>query len=205
MTGARLVRLYALSRAVPAAALAIALCAVGLRVALLRHWDAYGALQLPLVFETGASVSVAATVASPFGEPERVTVRRLPWLRLGLTLTLTALAVAALSLAGLGGHLAGGTLAVLRNVAGVTGLGLLCAAVLGGGLFWTAPTGFLVAGVYALYSEWHPPALTTPWLWPARPPQDLGAALCAGLVLLCGLTAVALRGARERPGDPDAM
>jgi hypothetical protein len=48
VTGARPVRLYALSRALPAAELAIALCAVGLRVALLRHWDDDGALHLAL-------------------------------------------------------------------------------------------------------------------------------------------------------------
>ena len=43
----------------------------------------------------------------------------------------------ALTAAGTGAHLAGGTLDVLRNLAGVTGIGLLCAATLGGGLAWT--------------------------------------------------------------------
>jgi hypothetical protein len=204
VTGARLVRLYAVSRRVPFAALAIAACAIGLRIALLGHWDAYGALQLPLIFEAAAAVSVVATVASPFGEPERVAGRSLPYLRLAVTAALTAAAIGLLAAAGTGANLSGGPLDVLRNVAGITGIGLLCAAALGGGLSWTGPTGYLVAAVYALYTQWHPPALATPWLWPSRPPHDLGGALCAGLIFTCGVAVVTVRGARDRPGDPAA-
>ena len=204
MTGVRLVRLYAVGRRVPLALLATAVCAIGLRLTLLGHWDAYGALQLPLIFEAAAAVSVAATAASPFGEPERVTGRWLPFLRPAVTVVLTAAAIGLLAAAGTGGHLSGGTLDVLRNVAGFTGIGLLCAAAVDGGLSWTGPTGYLVAAVYALYTQWHPPALTTPWLWAARPPHDLGGAVCAGLVFACGLAAVTPRGARDRPGDPAA-
>ena len=204
MTATRLLKLYALSRRVPSALIAIAACAIGLRIALLGSWDAYGALQLPLCFEVAAAVSVVATAASPFGEPERVTGRWLPFLRLAVTAVLTAVAIGALAVAaGTGGHLSGGTLDVLRNVAGITGIGLLCAAALGGGLSWTGPTAYLVAGVYALYTIWHPPALTTPWLWPARPPHDLGGALCAELVFAAGLVVTTLRGARHRPGDSE--
>ena len=202
MTGVRLVRLYAVGRRVPLAVLSIAACAVGLRLTLLGHWDAYGALQLPLIFEAAAAVTIAATAPSPFGEPERVAGQWLPFLRMAVTVLLTVTAIALLAAAGTGGHLAGGTLDVLRNVAGITGIGLLCAAALDGGLSWTGPTGYLVAAVYALYTQWHPPAQTTPWLWPARPPQDLGGALCAGLVFVCGVAAVTLRGARDRSGDP---
>jgi len=201
-TAARLMRLYAVSRRIPAAVAAIAGCAIALRVALLGHWDAYGALQLPLVIETAAATMVAATVASPFGEPERVCGRWLPFLRLAATVALTAIAASALVIAAAtGGHLAGGTLDVIRNVAGTTGLGLLCAAALGGGLSWTGPTAYLLPGVYALYTQWHGPALTTPWLWPGRPPRDLGGALCAGLVFAAGLAVITMRGARDRHSD----
>ena len=147
MTAARLVRLYAVNRRVPFAVLAIAACAAGLRIALLGHWDAYGAV--PLIFEVAAAVSVVATVASPFGEPERVAGRWLPYLRLAVTAALTAAAVGLLTAAGVSGQLSGGPQDVLRNVAGITGIGLLCAAALGGGLSWTAPTGYLVVAVYA--------------------------------------------------------
>jgi hypothetical protein len=197
MITARLVRLYAVGRRLPAAAAAIAACAIGLRIALLAHWDTYGALQLPLIFEAAAAVSIAATAASPFGEPERLGGRWLPFLRLTAPAALTAAAIALLAAAGTGAHLAGGPLDVLRNVAGITGLGLLTAAVVGGGLSWTVPTGYLVAAIYALYTQWHPPALSTPWLWPARPPHDLGGAGCAALVFAAGLAVVALRGARD--------
>ena len=197
----RLVRLYAASRRVPAAVVAILACALGLRVALTAHWDSYGALQLPLVFETAAATVIAVTTASPLGEPERLTGRWLPYLRLGAALALTAVAVAALTAAGTGAHLAGGTLDVLRNLAGITGLGLLCAAVINGGLAWIGPAAYLMPGAYALYTQWHHPALTTPWLWPGRPPHDLGAAVCAGLVFAAGAAVITVRGARDLVGE----
>jgi hypothetical protein len=197
----RLVRLYATSRRVPSAVAAIVACAVGLRIALIRSWDSYGALQLPLVFEAGAAAAITVITASRLGDPERVAGRWLPFLRLATALALTAAAVSALAAAGTGAHLAGGTLDVLRNVAGMTGIGLLCAAALGGGLAWAGPTGYLVVGVYALYTQWHHPALTTPWIWPARPAHDLGAAICAGLVFTVGLAVFAVRGARDRADE----
>jgi len=198
----RLAWLYATSRRVPAAVAAIAACALGLRLALAGHWDSYGALQLPLVFETAAATAITATAASPFGEPERLTGRWLPYLRLAATLALTAAAVGALAAAGAGAHLAGGPLDVLRNVAGITGIGLLCAATISGGLAWIGPVAYLIPGLYALYTQWHHPALTTPWLWPGRPPHDLGAAICAGLVFAAGVAAITVRGARDVVGEP---
>ena len=195
--GLRLARLYATSRRAPAAVTAIVACALGLRIALTGHWDSYGALQLPLVFETAAAVAITATAASPLGEPERLTGRWLPYLRLAGTLVLTAVAIGVLAAAGTGTHLAGGTLDVVRNLAGITGIGLLCAATINGGLAWIGPTAFLIPGVYALYTQWHHPALTTPWLWPGRPPHDLGAAICAGLVFAAGAAVITVRGARD--------
>jgi hypothetical protein len=107
----------------------------------------------------------------------------------------------ALAAAGTGAHLAGGTLDVLRNLAGMTGIGLLCAAALGGGLAWAGPVGYLVVGAYGLYTQWHVPALTTPWIWPARPPHDLGAAICAALVFTLGMTVITVRGAHDPGGE----
>lgn len=199
--GLRLLRLHAASRRVPAAIAALVICAIGLRIALLGHWDSYGALQLPLVFEAGSAAAITITTASPVGEPERVTGRWLPFLRLATVLALTAAAAGALTAAGTGAHLAGGALDVLRNVAGMTGIGLLCAAALGGGLAWAGPAAYLVAGAYGLYTQWHRPPLTTPWIWPARPPHDLGAAICAVLVLTIGMTVTTLRGAHDPVGE----
>ena len=196
----RLVRLHAASRRLPAALALLAACAAGLRGMLYGHWDSYGALQLPLIFEAACAAIIAVTAGSPFGEPERATGRWLPYLRLGTAVTLTALASGALAAAGTGMPLAGGFADIVRNVAGLTGIGLLCAALLGGPLAWTGPLAYLVAGVYGLYTDWHPPALSTPWIWPARPPHDVGGALCAAVVFAAGLAAITLRGARERPG-----
>jgi len=200
-SGTRLLRLHAASRRVPAAIAAIAACAIGLRITLIGHWDSYGALQLPLVFEAGSAAAITITTASPIGEPERVTGRWLPFLRLATALALTAAAAGALAAAGAGAHLAGGTLDVLRNLAGMTGIGLLCAAALGGGLAWAGPAGYLVVGAYGLYTQWHGPALTTPWIWPARPPHDLGAAICAALVFTLGMTVMTVRGAHDPAGE----
>ncbi len=196
----RLVRLHAASRRLPAALVLVAACAAGLRGALYGHWDSYGALQLPLIFEAGCAAVIAVTAGSPFGEPERATGRWLPFLRLGATVTLTGLAVGALAVAGAGLPLAGGFPDIVRNVAGLTGIGLLCAAALSGPLGWTGPLAYLVVGLYGLYTDWHPPALNTPWIWPARPPYDAGGALCAAVVFAAGLAAITIRGARASPG-----
>ena len=84
--------------------------------------------------------------ASPFGEPERVAGRWLPFLRLAAAVALTAAGGRALAAAGTGAHLAGGTLDVLRNVTGITGIGLLCAAALGAGLSWDGADGIPDSG-----------------------------------------------------------
>jgi hypothetical protein len=190
----RLVRLHLSSRRFPAAVALVAGCAVVLRVALTRTWDAYGAVQLPLVFEAACAAVIAVTTAGPFGDAERVCGRRLPWLRLGTALFLTAAALGALAAAGAGTQMT-------RDTLGLIGIGLLCAAAVGGRLGWTAPAVYLLVAVYAIYTQWHGPALTSPWIWPGRPPDDVGAALCAGLVFLTGLAAITVRGPRDPAGE----
>jgi hypothetical protein len=198
----RLVRLHLVSRHVPAAVAVVLISAVALRIALHWPWNTYGALQLPLMFETACAAAIAVTTASPFGEPERATGRWLPFLRLGVAVSLTAIATGVLAAAGTGGaHLAGGALGVLRNVAGLTGIGMLSAALLRGALGWTGPAAYMMVAVYALYTQWHGPALSTPWIWPARPPHDVGAAICAGLVFAAGIAVITIRGARDLIDD----
>ncbi len=197
----RLLRLHTASRRIPVALALLAACAAGLRGTLYGHWDDYGALQLPLIFEAGCAAVIAVTAAGPFGDSERSAGRWLPFLRLGVTAALTGLATGALAAAGAGAPLAGGFPDVLRNVAGLTGIGLLCAVVLGGPLAWTGPLAYMFLGVYGLYTDWHPPTLSTPWIWPARPPHDVGGALCAGVVFAAGMVAITVRGAREAVGD----
>jgi hypothetical protein len=186
------VRLYAASRRVLTCLLVLAACAIALRVAL--HWlprSGVFARQIPLIIEAGAVAVIGVTADSPFGEPERVAGRWLPYLRLAAALALPAAALGALAAGSASQHLDGGTLGLLRDLAGFTGLAFLAGSVLGGALAWIGPLGYLAIALPALSGHW-----TTPWLWPVRPPHDRGAAICAGLVFAAGLVVVTVRGAR---------
>ena len=197
----RLAWLYLVSRRAPAAAGLLAALGALLRAALHGNWSVAGgpAAQqvLPLVIETGAAAVIAVTTYGPFGDTERATGRWLPWLRLGTALLLTAVAAGALAAGATGGHLPGGSLALARNLAGMTGTGLLAAAALGGAFAWTGPMAYWLITESALTRSW-----TTPWTWPARPPHDLGAALCAYGVFAAGTAAVTLLGARHSSRRP---
>jgi hypothetical protein len=194
----RLARLYAVSRRIPAALGLLAALGCLLWAALYWRWNIAGgpAAQrfFSLAIETGAAAVIAVTTYGPFGEPERATGRWLPWLRLAAALALTAAAFGALAAGATGGTLPGGTLALLRDLARLTGTGLLAAAVLGGAFGWAGPMDYLLITETALNG-----APTTPWVWPARPPHDVGAALCASAVFAAGIVAVTVLGARD-PG-----
>ena len=57
---------------------------------------------------------------------------------------------------------------------------------------WTGVFAYGVLAEYALTAAW-----TTPLIWPAQPPHDIVAALCAGLAFVAGVTTVTVRGARD--------
>jgi hypothetical protein len=197
----RLAWLHAVSRRVPVALGLLAALGVLLWAALHYHWNIAGGpaaqMFIPLTIEAGAAAVIAVATYGPFGEPERATGRWLPYLRLAAAMALTAAAFGALAAGATGGNLPGGSLALLRNVAGITGLGLLTAAALGGMLAWAGPIAYLLVTEVALQG----PTPTTPWVWPARPPHDLGAALCAAGVFAAGALLITLRGARESLRD----
>jgi hypothetical protein len=192
----RLPWLYLLSRRVPTALGLLAGLAVLLWSSLHWHWDISGgrAAQqfISVTIETGAAAVIAVTTYGPFGEAERGTGRWLPYLRLGAAAALTAIAYGALAAASTGGLLPGGALALLRNLAGITGIGLLSSAALGGAFGWTGPLAYLLVTEVALTGN-----PTTPWVWVARPPHDLGGALCAALLFAAGTAAFTLFGARD--------
>ena len=144
----------------------------------------------------GAAAAIAVTSHSPFGEPERATGRWLPCLRFGTALALTAVAIGLLQLAVTGAGLNEGILVMARNVIGMTGIGLLTSLVTGGLLAWTLPLGYMAFAQYALLEAWR-----SPWTWPARPPTDRGAWICASVVFAVGLAAFTIRGARDRLAD----
>jgi len=187
------VRLHAASRRAVTCLLVLAACAVALRTAL--HWlprSGVYSRQIPLTIEAGAAAVIGATTRSPFGEPERAAGRWLPFLRLGSGLALAVAAVAALAAGSASAHLAGGTAGMVRDMAGFTGLALLTAVPVGGALAWIGPVAYLGITTPALGAGW-----TTPWIWPARPPHDRGAAICAALVFAAGLALITIRGARD--------
>jgi hypothetical protein len=193
----QLIRLHLASRRVPADVGALAATGVALRIVL--HWTpatgVYSVL-FPLIVGTAAASVVAVSTRSPFGEPERATGRRLPFLRLGSVLLLTSVAFGALAAGTAGGHLALGIPGLLRDVAGLTGVALLTAVVTGGSLSWMGPLAYAVLSIYAVQERW-----ATPWLWPARPPGDRGAAVGAALVFAAGAAVIAGRGARDTSGE----
>jgi hypothetical protein len=197
--GTRLTWLHLRTRRVPAGILALAACGAVLHAALHWHWTFNSgpyAQQVPLIIEAGAAAAIAVTAHSPFGETERATGRWLPYLRLLTAAGLTGLAIALLQLGVVGESLNEGAAVLARNVIGITGIGLLCSLVTGGLLAWTLPLGYMAFCQYALLEAW-----TAPWTWPARPPADRGAWICACAVFAVGLLAFTIRGPRTRLSD----
>jgi hypothetical protein len=82
---------------------------------------------------------------------------------------------------------------LLRNFCGIVGIGLLSAALLGGAFGWTGPMAYLLVTEGALAH-----GMTTPWIWAAHSPLDLGAALCAAVTFTIGLLVVTIHGDRDR-------
>lgn len=199
----RLARLYLVSRRVPMALALLAGLAALLWAALHWHWNIAGggaARQfIPLTIQTGAAAVIAVTTYGPFGEAERAAGRWLPWLRLSAAVALTAIAFGALAAGATAGGMPGGTLALLRDVSGMTGIGLLAAALLGGAFGWIGPMAYLLITEGALAHR-----STTPWVWPTRPPHDYGGAICACLVIAAGLMLFTVRGARESSRETGA-
>ena len=198
-SGVRLAWLHARSRRVPAGVLALAVCAGVLHAALQWHWTfASGryAQQVPLIIAAGAAAVIAVTAHSPFGEAERATGRWLPYLRLFVAVGMCGLAIALLQLGAAGQGLNEGILVLVRNIIGITGIGLLCSLVTGGLLAWTLPIGYMAFCQYALLDAWN-----APWTWPVRPPADRGAWIVASAVLAAGLLLFTVFGPRTRLSD----
>ena len=194
--GWRLARLYLVSRRVPMALAMLAGLGALQWAELHWHWSIAGGpaarLFVPLTIQAGAAAVITVTTFGPFGETERAAGRWLPWLRLGAAVALTAVAFGALAAGAAAGGMPGGTLALLRNLGGMAGIGLLSTVVLGGAFGWTGPMAFLVITEGALAHR-----SATPWVWPTRPPHDRGGAICACLVLAAGLVLITVRGPRE--------
>jgi hypothetical protein len=203
---ARLAWLHLRSRRVPGALVALLCCGVALWASLTYHWwlgAGNAAYELPMILEGCAAGIIAVTTHSPFGEPERATGRWLPLLRAGLVLALCgaaigsfALGAAAAAAAGprAGVYLAGGLLSVVRNVLGMTSIGLIVSLVTGGLIAWTGPLAFTAISQFALIANY-----SEPLTWPTRSPTDRGGWIAAMVVFAAGLIAYTIWGPRVRP------
>jgi hypothetical protein len=112
----------------------------------------------------------------------------------GAAIGLFALGAAAAYSPQSGVHLAGGILAVARNVLGMTGIGLVCCLVTGALIAWTGPLAFTAVSQFALIANY-----SWPLTWPARPPDDRGGWIAAMAVFVIGLAAFTIKGPRVRP------
>jgi len=162
---ARLVQLHLLSRRTPAALVITVVCGALFQATLRWQRDAHS-LQVPLIIEAAAAAIVGVATHSPFGESERAAGTSLPYLRLGVALGLTATSFASLLAGAAGADLFGGTTALLRNVFGIAGVGLISATIIGGSLSWIGPLAYLAVTEEALSAGWR-----TPWMWPAKRPR----------------------------------
>ncbi len=195
--GIRLTWLHLRARRVPAGIVALAVCGVLLRAALHWNWTSNSdPQQFPMIVEAGAVAVIAVTTHGPFGEVERATGWWLPPMRLLAAVGMCGLAILALQLGVVGESLNDGILVLARNVIGFAGLGLASSLVTGGLLAWVLPLGYMAFCQYAMTEAW-----SALWTWPARPPADRGAWICAGAVFAVGLLLFTIRGPRTRPSD----
>jgi hypothetical protein len=206
-SAARLAWLHLRSRRVPGALVALLGCGVALWASLNYHWwlgTGSAAYELPMILQGCAAGIIAVTAHSPFGEPERATGRWLPLLRAGLVLALCGAAIGFFAFGAAaayhprdGVYLVGGMFPVVRNVLGMTAIGLIFSLVTGGLIAWTGPLAFTAISQFALIANY-----SEPLTWPTRPPTDRGGWIAAMVVFAAGLTAYTIRGPRVRPsGD----
>lgn len=141
---------------------------------------------LPLI----VAMIVPAGTSSPFGSLEATASRSLGPLRLAHVLGL--LCVAALGLSVTSGSL---DWAMIRNIAGLTGLGLIAARIAGPSLAWIAP---LCSSIYALTAS-----SRSTWNWPVHDGSAHQPALIAAVLLLSGLIVIVPHGAPTRTGTTE--
>jgi len=143
-----------------------------------------------------AATVIGVSCRSPFGEAERTAGRWLPALRLGHLAGLLLLGGGALAVVGRGWAEPDGELALVRNVAGLAGLAFLAARVVGGGLSWIAPLGYVVLAFFVGGAgENELPR----WAWVVQPAAHEPSRYWAAGLLAAGLLAIAFAGARESP------
>jgi len=148
-----------------------------------------------------AACAVGVGARSPFGDIERTVARPLPPPRLLHLGGLLAWAALVLALAPLAFDLKGARpaqllLALLRNLAGLTGLALLSARLISARAAWIAPLAFLTFSTVAVRQVEGP----TLWAWPFRAGADGAPGVAALALLVVSLWLVCFHRARGPSG-----
>ena len=162
-------------------------------------WDSSSgktAVFLPVAMPLLAATTIGACTRSPFGEQETTAGFPIGALRGSHLLGLLALAALTLALAVSGWAVKDSAWLLVRNLAGLTGLALVAAAVVGAGLSWIAPLAYAIVALGAEDGGY--PSL---WVWPVLAATDRVAGLIALALLALGLLLVAHAGARDQPGE----
>ena len=195
---ARLPALYLISRQTRTVLILLAVTAAVLRASqpVTKDSGVFPELTLMVLTLAGAAIIAAAT-RNPFGEAERTASSPLPALRLAHLVIVTAFAAATVAAAGWTASYATSAPVLVRNLAGLTGIALLTAVVLGAHLAWTVPLG------YVMYCGAELDAQTYRlWTWPTLPAGNHAASALAIGLLAAGIAAATITGARSRHGTP---
>jgi len=147
--------------------------------------DALSAMLLIITPSLVAAAIIGAGTSSPLADLEATASRVLPPLRLGHLGGL--LGLMALGLLAVGGGLDG---ALVRDLAGFTGLALLTARFAGSAASWTVPFGYGALAILVGAGQ--------RWAWPSAEATDREAVLIAGALLILGVGVIAWSGAREQ-------
>jgi len=151
---------------------------------------------LPVSMPLAAAVVIGASTGSPFGEIEVTASRSLASIRLWHLAGLLLLATMALALPVVWWSVPEAKWLLVRNLLGFTGLALITARLLGGGLCWVLPLGYAILSMLA-----YQPREEIQWAWPVVAAGDSGASIFAASLLLVGLALIIGRGARDTDGQ----
>ena len=177
-------------------------CAAGLWLLLQPSADSGRSLVPVLLFAPLVVACIlGASTHSPFGEMERTVARPLPALRLCHLAGLLLFSAVVLCLGALTWNQEHVALALVRNLAGLSGMALLSAHPLGARLSWGPPFAFVA--IIPFVGKGNGGAEGAWWAWIDQPVTHGSSWTIALALLAAGLAAVCLLGARGSAGEAE--